>query len=293
MNCKLCHGFRVKSYYKLGELIVGQCKDCHFKFVINDIKEDALQDMYSSQDAVNYFLVRENRHLKKFNKRLSEIMWLYKNEVEGLTLLDIGCGGGEFCYLASQNNIRTTGIDISKSAIQLSQQRWGKFAEFINIELEDYIKISKRKFDIITLWDVIEHCKDPHKIISGCLSLVKKGGYICIDTPNGESLYDRISHIVYLINREAGAKLLKQRYSIAHLQIWTQNTLSRLLKHYGIEVVIMKKIRELTSVPSMYVETMDINMAWLMPFIRKMDFLIETLWPIRNKLLIYAQVPKR
>jgi len=286
--CKLCRSCRVKSKYKLGFLMVGQCEDCHFTFVTSDVGDHELLQMYSSKDAVAYLATRENRQSVKFKKRLSEIGKLYKGQVVGLHLCDVGCGVGDFCYLASRNGINAVGIDISEPAIKLARERYGEYAEYYNVNIDDMVQSKNRVFDVVTLWDVIEHCKDPHKIIAYCKTLVKKDGFICINTPNCDSLYDKLADVAYRLNLQVSRKMLKQRYSTAHLQLWTQSTLKKLLRYYDLEVVISKRIRELTMVPSGYIKAMGANNSAIR-LVQCIDGIIEKIWPVRNKVLVYAQ----
>jgi len=288
--CKLCKSPRVTSKYTLGNLMVGRCEDCHFTFVTSEIPDDNLLEMYASDGAVDFLASRKKRNLIKFKKRLSEIGKLYKGQVVGLHLCDVGCGVGDFCYLASRNKINAVGIDISEPAIKLARQQYGEYAEYYNVNIDDMVQSKKnRVFDVVTLWDVIEHCKDPHKIIVYCKRLIKKDGFICINTPNGDSLYDKLANVAYRLNLQLGRKMLKQRYSTAHLQLWTQSTLKKLLRYYDLEVVISKRIRELTMVPSDYIKAMGADNSTTR-LLRCIDGIIEKMWPIRNKILVYAQV---
>lgn len=289
-TCKLCQSYKVEELYKLDSLIVGECQDCHFTFVTDDVKDSDLINMYSSQKMIDYFLIRQKCNLANAKKRLSEIKRLYKGNIKGLRLLDVGCGAGEFCYTASRNGITTTGIDISPSVVELSTRRYGKFAMFLNTTLEDFRKEAPDKFDIVTLWDVFEHCQDPRMVLSGCLSLLKTNGLICIDVPDGDSLYDKIANITYRLNKRIGRKLLGKRYTQAHLQVWTQPVLSRLLQAYGFRIVTIKNIRQLTAIPSWFIEGMGLKVSNI-PFMRIFDSLIEATWPIRNKILLYAKSP--
>ncbi len=287
--CKLCQGSKVKHKYTLGNLTVGQCQDCGLTFVTTDIKENDLIEMYSSRDAQEWSSIGDKRHLIKIDKRLSEIAQLYNGQVKGLELLDVGCGGGEFCYRASRRGIKSVGIDISSYAIDFARKRHGEYAEYYNIDIKDMARKKGKTFDLVTLWDVIEHCKDPHKLISYCKSLVKKGGFICIETPNGDSMLDTIAHVAYLLNPKIGIRVA--RYSRTHLQIWTSSTLSRLMSCYGLKVVMVKLARELRYAPSLSFKSMCANtlLAPLMRRIYLIDPIVEKTWPIRNKLLLYAE----
>lgn len=289
MNCKLCQSSNVRQKYTLDRLDVGQCRDCRFTFITSNVADAELMEMYTSEGAVDFLVSREARNVAKFEERLVEIKELHNGQIEGLRLLDVGCGAGDFCYLAAQNGIKAVGIDISGSVIEVAQQRYGEHAEYQSIDVEEMVRSGGELFDVVTLWDVIEHCTDPCKVISCCRSLVKKGGFICINTPNCNSLYDKLAAVAYRMNLRIGKKMLKQRYSTAHLQLWSKPTLKKLFGNYGMEVVMSRYIRELTMLPSDYIKAMGAGDS-VVRAVGCVDGIGEKLWPIRNKVLAYAQV---
>lgn len=100
------------------------------------------------------------------------------------TLLDIGCGSGEFLLSMKSKGWAVTGIDADLKAVQLAQSKGlnVKNGNLFNQNFKD------ESFDAIVLSHLIEHVYDPKKILIECKRLLKKGGKLVIATPNNKSL---------------------------------------------------------------------------------------------------------
>ena len=74
--------------------------------------------------------------------------------------MDLGCSGGFFLDIVKKKGWETFGIEINKKEFNIAKKKNHKVW---NVELSKIDK--KEKFDVITLWDVFEHIKDPHTIL--------------------------------------------------------------------------------------------------------------------------------
>jgi 2-polyprenyl-3-methyl-5-hydroxy-6-metoxy-1,4-benzoquinol methylase len=77
-----------------------------------------------------------------------------------------------------------TGIEIAQD-----EAAWGQEQFNLNIvpTIEDLTLVG-RQFDIITLWDVIEHVPDVHFLLQHCFNLLHPGGVLVLKTPNADGL---------------------------------------------------------------------------------------------------------
>jgi 2-polyprenyl-3-methyl-5-hydroxy-6-metoxy-1,4-benzoquinol methylase len=98
------------------------------------------------------------------------------------TVLDIGCGTGDFLAEAKKNNWKTVGMEPSSKAKTSAKQKGICLVETYD-ELEDHY------FDVITMWHVLEHVSDLENQIKELKRLVKPTGTIIIAVPNFKS-YD-------------------------------------------------------------------------------------------------------
>lgn len=100
------------------------------------------------------------------------------------TLLDIGCGNGTFLELARGCGWRVVGLEPDALAVQQAKARG---LDVLHGSL-DQLDGQHEVFDQITLSHVIEHLHDPAKVLMRCLELLKPGGRLWIETPNGLSI---------------------------------------------------------------------------------------------------------
>ncbi len=98
------------------------------------------------------------------------------------TLLDYGCGTGQFLQHMQQKGWATTGFETSELALQKATSKSLEVLSSL-----DTIKETDRKFDVITLWHVLEHIHDLNPTIKKLRKLLTKGGHIVVAVPNPES----------------------------------------------------------------------------------------------------------
>lgn len=96
-------------------------------------------------------------------------------------ILDIGCGMGIFLEVAQARGYETKGIDINKNVLHLASSSVRDNILITDINLFE----AKEKFDIITMWYVLEHLPNPEEVIEKVWSMLKYGGIFAVSTPNG------------------------------------------------------------------------------------------------------------
>jgi 2-polyprenyl-3-methyl-5-hydroxy-6-metoxy-1,4-benzoquinol methylase len=287
-RCRLCAGPRIHAQFALDRygLTVFRCDECTFQFVGDDLPDAAVEGLYSGEGLADYFIALGERHLRKFAPRLRELRRIGVSP--GARVLDVGCGSGEFPALAKAAGYDAVGLDVSEPSIRAARRLHPEIDYRVG-EASALAAAEPESFDVVTLWDVIEHVKYPHDVMTACAALVRPGGLVALGTPNGDSLYDRVGGAAYRAVRPLGTLMLMQRYSTWHLQIWTARTLSHLVRAHGLDVDFVRKHRELTATPSLYLRQQQF--VRLANIARHADDLIEAALPIRNKLTLYARKP--
>ena len=102
-------------------------------------------------------------------------------------IIDIGCGGGILSESLQKLGANVTWIDISKKLIKTAKNHAKKQnlnIKYINIDINDFFKKNKKKFDIILCMELIEHINNPEKLINSCNKMIKKKGKIFISSIN-------------------------------------------------------------------------------------------------------------
>jgi SAM-dependent methyltransferase len=104
-----------------------------------------------------------------------------------LRILDIGCGTGGMLPLLSVHG-RVTGIDPAEAAIRYSRQRYGSTAELLQLDFPREIPPGGG-YDLVTLFDVLEHLDDDGRALEAASSLLRPGGWLLITVPALRSLW--------------------------------------------------------------------------------------------------------
>ena len=99
-------------------------------------------------------------------------------------LLDYGCGSGSFLGFMQQNGWKVEGVELSKEAAEIARKRTDSA-----IWSPDEFVIQPNKYDVISLWHVLEHLPDFERVVEKLKASLKPGGVLLIAVPNHKS-YD-------------------------------------------------------------------------------------------------------
>ena len=138
------------------------------------------------------------------------------------TLLDIGCGSGQFLAFAKNYGCRDlAGVEIAPEASEIAKRVSG--AKIYNSDIFE-ISLAPESFAVIVIFDVIEHFSNPSILLKKAFSLLRPGGVIAIGTINCYGFSMRIlgKYSIHM-NRE-------------HLTLFGKRALSQALRSAGFEV---------------------------------------------------------
>ena len=147
--------------------------------------------------------------------------------------LDVGAYVGVFMNVAREAGWDTHGVEPSRWAREQNPALQGRY---LGATLDDLLPAQAASFDILTMWDVIEHLTDPFHTVRQCALLLKPGGLFALSTHNMQSQW---------------ARLYGSRYPFLmrmHLFHFSNQTIVRLLEDSGFEVVKLYKHRRFLSV---------------------------------------------
>ncbi len=113
-----------------------------------------------------------------YNKDFSAL-----NALNGLEILDIGCGGGLVCESLCRMGAAVTGIDADPNAIKAAQSHADQSELDINYQNGDAANLDQ-KFDVVCALEVIEHVSDISAFIEICKSRLKPNGILIMSTLN-------------------------------------------------------------------------------------------------------------
>jgi len=95
-------------------------------------------------------------------------------------LLDIGCAYGDFPSVASEHGFSVTSLEIDQQVAAAARAR----GFVVYDEPLEHLSLPGESFDVITLWDVIEHLNDPKSLLRAALCLLRPGGLLSFHSGN-------------------------------------------------------------------------------------------------------------
>ena len=124
-----------------------------------------------------------------FTPQPNDNLWrLYDlgNVLSGLSILDVGCGGGLVSEPLARLGAQVTGIDASAVSIQVAQRHACNTQTEVNYQhvLAEEILAQGQQFDVVINAEVVEHVDDQATLIAQCAQLVKPGGLLILATLN-------------------------------------------------------------------------------------------------------------
>ncbi len=239
--CPICRGEKHRLFCQKNGYDLHRCQQCDLVFVwpVPNILDDVYSKNYFHKDdqdhKFGYTDYDQDKEMMReiFLKHLDSFAKL----VPGRRIFDIGSATGYFLDLAKTKGWQTYGIDISEYASKLAHdkghQAWaGKDLE--SVETDD-------KFDLVTMWDVLEHLPDPLTYLKKLRSMMSEDSVLAVNTIDRGSLW---------------AKILGKRWQLIvppeHLMYYTYKNLEDLFTQAGFEVIAKKKIGKKFSLPYIF-----------------------------------------
>ncbi len=206
---------------------VVQCRCCGLQLV-NPIPNKEYLDQLYRQDGEehpyyqNYIRERTDRK-KSYNKQYHRRLKLIEKYSKGKgKLLDIGCGGGFFLKAAEERGWDPHGIDIVPDFVEFARNELQlKNVHCRSLEQSNY---EKHYFDVIVLWDLIEHLPRPADFLKTINSILRPGGILVIWTPNTKNA-------TWVKGKWVGYT------SLQHLYFFSTLTLKKMLNSSGFGLV--------------------------------------------------------
>jgi 2-polyprenyl-6-hydroxyphenyl methylase/3-demethylubiquinone-9 3-methyltransferase len=210
----------------------------------------------------------------------------------GKKALDIGCGGGLFLSKLKAEGAEVTGVELSDTRAFYAKEKHG--IEVVKRTIEDeYWKSFHGTFDIVTLWDVIEHVNYPFATLQAAAKMLKPGGILLIDTPCRDAFYHRFGELTYKLSGGKFPTFLNTMYSakpFGHKQILSFAEMKGLLEAAGLHIAELKRFHELSFPYSFYLKKL-VRSEGLVKFLLPLVHIFFVLFPIRNKMLAIGREP--
>ncbi len=196
-----------------------ECRQCGYVYANPRPDDDVLLEAYGAVEDDIYVRERAARQLT-FRRHLAALE-KHVGPAQGRSLLDVGAYIGVFVEVAAAAGWDACGVEPSAWAVGVAREQG---LDVLAGTLEAPA-LDGRAFDVITMWDVIEHVADPRGELTHAFHHLKPGGVIAVHT------MDIDSHL---------ARLMGPRWPWLmemHIHYFSQRTLAEMLRAVGYEVV--------------------------------------------------------
>ena len=240
IKCNFCENNQAEELYILSDLrlnyagnwVLYKCVNCGLLFISPKPDWSELQKHYP----VTYHGYLQNgsgllNALRQFG--LQQRVKPFRKLVNGRgLLLDVGCATGDFLQkFRDTTGWDVCGVEIVPEAALIARN---KGLRIIDQELTQ-ASLQADSYDVITLWDVLEHVENPKDTLEECKRLLKPGGLLVIKTPDPEGLeaklfkqfwigYEAPQHIFGFPKHVLFDKLIKMNFDVSIKQTGSDYT---------------------------------------------------------------------
>ena len=236
IGCPICGKLAASALFTKNNGEYCYCQDCKHVYLSNPLTESRLIEFYTGYPTSS---LDWHRNESSFYRRIyTKGLDLIDNICQDKNMLDIGCSGGYFLTIARERGYKPQGIEPNTRESAYAKKQG---INILGATLEDLSE--DIGFGIITMWDVLEHIRDPIKYLKLIKSYLSPGGAVFVQVPTCDSLaarvmrgecnmFDGIEHLTLfsaasleIAFRQAGYTLLSLQSVISESQV-VQNFLS-------------------------------------------------------------------
>jgi len=251
--CRLCRSPRTQKVYTTEHnghsYTIIHCLDCHLFQTAEQydaLSPDYLAVKAEDIDADRLWCMGLHKQ-EAFKQWLCLINSYCGNQArQPMELLDVGCGTGGFLDFAAEAGFTVSGFDLSSEQAAYAAQRHHQVrcASCINDYLAGRNK-SDKQFDLITLWDVLEHIRNPLTFLADLRLHLRPGGILFISVPNGGAIgWKKI--MLKMIGKKADFAPWE------HVFYYTPNALRKYLTQSGFTVRECSTVKAYFRAPSKF-----------------------------------------
>jgi len=228
--CLFCDVHEERLRFRDGAYRVVECARCGHVYVNPRLPAERLhamyQDEYWASDRAREFgyaqYLSEADNYRRTYRMRSEVITPYKGRPG--RVLDVGCAAGFFLQVMAEKGWRTTGLEIAvpmlahaTSVLGLTDMHRG---DLLSVDLP------AGQFDVVTLWDVVEHLEDPVQHLRVVRRLLADDGILVLETQDVSSRFARL----------LGRRWQHYKHE-EHLHHFHPESLRRLLARAGFEIL--------------------------------------------------------
>lgn len=225
--CHICGSF-LKPIFQRGDCRFWSCLICGLECIFPQPDEAVLARIYGDDHYYEALQLKETEAASKRMKQVAFSRFLdrVKDLPAGTRLLDCGAGTGHLLELAEVRGFDPYAIEISPVGAKACRNIIGTDHVYEgDIRDAEFPGIPENRFNVITMFDFIEHVRDPRAVLHWASSHLHSGGNLLVVTPRAGCLSHRLMRKWWV------------HYHIEHLWYFSSDNLTTLLEQAGFTVV--------------------------------------------------------
>jgi 2-polyprenyl-3-methyl-5-hydroxy-6-metoxy-1,4-benzoquinol methylase len=243
-TCARCKCDRATVHYDYGAEKIVRCTGCDLLYLTPCPSPDESRAVYADSYFENPTLLEaDNRSIygyadyiaERFNKQpqfatiARDMRSLLVPRDRPPRLLEVGCGFGYFLNEAFEEGFDVSGVEFNSGAVERLRRKY-RFP--IQQGPLEEISLEKDHYDVLAMFDVIEHLLDPFRCLEKIRNAMTAGGLLVISTPDAMSPVSRL----------IGKRLEDFRRTREHLFFFSRDTMTSTLEDHGFDVLSIRSI---------------------------------------------------
>ncbi len=230
-RCPVCAGARFRTAFEEAPYRVMRCLECGTGVVsprrrnLRSIYADGSYWRSESPKTLGYgdYRAAEPLYLRTFRRRLEFVL---RDGPRSGKALDVGCAAGFCMEVLRELGFESHGVEVSDTIASHAIERFG--FSTVHIGTLEQAPFSEGTFELVTMWDVIEHAADPGSLLRRARELLTPEGLLVIETQNIDSAFARA----------LGSRWHHFKHA-EHIYHFTPASLRRLLEAAGFAVQVL------------------------------------------------------
>jgi len=227
--CCVCSNQNPKKFklkYQKENFAVVVCDNCSHHFIPTYYRKKIEYTQYKNADVTS--AVRAGNNWIKIQRHKLRFKFIQRFIKSG-KLFDLGAGWGHFMLAGKELGYEVYGIEIS-------EQPYLYCVNDLKLPVDhiDFFEMDEsKKFDIITMWDVLEHIDKAGEFLQKCAALTNPGGYLFLQVPQIDSYFAK--------KHKDSWKMM----GLDHVNYFSKKTITQILNKHGYEVLKIKSSFEI------------------------------------------------
>jgi 2-polyprenyl-3-methyl-5-hydroxy-6-metoxy-1,4-benzoquinol methylase len=211
----------------VGRFNVVRCKQCGLfyttpRHTLQEAIELYSQSYFASDEPSSFGYDDYTEHATGLKEVFEDNMRVIEAFVQPpASILDVGCAFGYFIEVASSRGWNAEGIEISAFASETAREKTGAA---VHTGTLSNTMIDSASFDVVTMWDSLEHTLDPSAELQEVFRILKPGGYLFMTLPNAGSTSARLM----------GSHWYGFKSAAEHNYFFSPHTIGRMLEKAGL-----------------------------------------------------------